>query len=51
MKTSLRENRQSGSTRRKVEAIVARMRARDRRDHGVSRGWMPVTILKGRVLE
>ena len=51
VKTSLRENRQSGSTRRKVDVIVARMRARDRQVRRVSSKWMPVTIVKGAVIE
>lgn len=47
MKTSLRENRQSGSTCRKADRIVALMRARDRLHRKPIRQWMPVTIVKG----
>lgn len=42
MKSHLRENRQSASTRRKVAKIVGLMRARDQIRRRVSRGWTPV---------
>ena len=46
MKSHLRENRQSASTRRKVDKIVELMRARDMIRRRVSRAWIPIRIRK-----